>query len=277
MKRQLNSSIQNELLTSNLWIHKLEEDCKAQKVFLAIRNNTIDFYYKGSKLFGFDKNFATHKKFASVIESKGDYLKESDLSKCKILSDFETGYSRIKENCSNYSGEESNGVSEIYHKHSYLSKSDIVVLDIEVSFESLSDKSKQDRIDIVLFNKKTKTLQFVEAKHFSNSEIWSMGTPKVIGQIQKYEDQIAENKHLILSEYDRYIKIINELFHITLPEPANIESKVILLIFGFDSNQRDGRLKELITTNSEYKAKKVYTIGDIKGINLENLWKVKEL
>jgi hypothetical protein len=55
------------------------------------------------------------------------------------------------------------GVSSLYHKHSYLSDNNIVVLDIEVSFESFNEEHSQDRIDILLYKKDTKTLQFVEA------------------------------------------------------------------------------------------------------------------
>lgn len=279
MKRRLEKHIKDKLVKSSLWINEIEKDCKTQNVFFAIRDNQIDFYHKGGRLFCFDNNdFKTHLKYASVITSNGkDYLTETELSTYKLASDFETNYLRIKENCSNYSGIEASGVSDIYHKHSYLSDSNVVVLDIEVSFESLNEGNKQDRIDILFFNKKTKTLQFVEAKHFSNNEIWSKSTPKVISQINRYESQIQKRKIEILSEYVEYVKTINKIFGISLPKPIDIDKKVTLLIFGFDNDQKKGRLKELIIKKDEYKGIKFYPIGNIKQIVTENLWNTKEL
>jgi hypothetical protein len=257
MKRRLEKIIKDKLMTSSLWSNKIDQDCKNQNVFLAIRDNRIDFYHKGGKLFTYDSSgFKTHLKYASVITSTGkDYLTESELSGYKLASDFESNYQRIKENCSNYSGIEASGISDLYHKHSYLSDSIVVVLDIEISFESLNEENKQDRIDILLLNKNTKTLQFVEAKHFSNKEIWSRSTPKVITQLKRYESQIAKRKLEIRLEYTEYVRIVNGIFDTSLPEPEDIEDKVTLLIFGFDDDQKKGRLKKLITTNKEYTGK----------------------
>lgn len=284
MKRELNKKIETNLINSSLWKNKLLDDCKAQKVFLAIRNDKIGFYHKGGLLFSFDNSgYKTHIKYAAVIESNGNsYLTEAELANHKLSSDFESNYSRIQENCSKYSGIEALGVSEIYHKHSYLSNDDIVVLDIEVSFKSneiLENDEltrKQDRIDILLYQKSTKTLQFVEAKHFSNKEIWSNTTPKVIGQIEKYEYQIKNKEKEILKQYGNYVQIINGLFQLDLPLPEKIDPKVTLLIFGFDRDQLKGRLKELIFEKDEYKEIKLYPIGSTKTINTTTLWKRKK-
>ena len=279
MKRRLEKHIKEKLVKSRLWINEIEKDCKTQNVFFAIRDNQIDFYHKGGRLFCFDNNdFKTHSKYASVITSDGkDYLTEKELSTYKLSSNFQTNYTRIKENCSNYSGVEAAGISELYHKHSYLSKSNVVVLDIEVSFESLNKSGKQDRIDVLLLNIETRTLQFVEAKHYSNSEIWSKSTPEVISQINRYETQINQRKTNILTEYIEYVKIINRVFGVSLPEPIDIVPKVTLLVFGFDRDQKNGRLKNLIIDNGKYKGIKFYPIGNIKEIVTENLWNAKEV
>ncbi|MBC8200293.1 MAG: hypothetical protein H8E80_09685 [Desulfobacteraceae bacterium] len=279
MKRRLENIIEEKLIASSLWRNEIERDCKNQNVFLAIRDNRFDLYHNGGKLFSYDLiGFKTHLKYASVItESEKDYLTESELSAYKLASNFENNYQRIKENCSNYSGIEAFGVSELYHRHSYLSNSNIIVLDIEVSFESLNERNNQDRIDILLYNKDSRTLQFVEAKHFSNKEIWSRKTPKVISQIKRYEMQIARRKAEMLSEYTEYVKIINGIFNLSLPEPKIIEDKVTLLIFGFDNDQKNGRLKKLITKNKEYTGIKNYSIGNIKKVVPGNLWKAKAL
>ena len=279
MKRRLEKIIEDKLISSSLWSNEIEQDCKNQNVFLAIRDNRIDLYHKGGKLFTYDRSgFKTHLKYASVISSnEKDYLTESELLDYKLASDFESNYPRIKENCSNYSGIEALGVSDLYHRHSYLSSSNVVVLDVEISFESFNEENNQDRIDILLLNKDSKSLQFVEAKHFSNKEIWSRTTPAVISQIKRYESQIAERKPEILSEYIDYIKMINRIFGTALPEPVEVDNNVTLLIFGFDNDQKSGRLKKLILQNKEYAGIKNYPIGNIKKVVSDNLWKAKTL
>ncbi len=279
MKRRLDEKILKKLMGDNLWIHKIKQDCNDQNVFCAIRDDSVGFYYKGGLLFKFDNSgFKTHIKYASVILASGkDYLTECELKDYKLVSDFETNsnYRRIKENCSNYSGIEASGVSDLYHKHSYLSDSNVVVLDIEVSFESSDEGRTQDRIDILLYKKDT--LQFAEAKHYSNSELWSNRSPKAIKQINRYEKQIANRKAEILSEYSEYVRTINGIFNKTLSDPKHIEDKVILLIFGFDNDQKKGRLKKLITKNPVYSGIKIYSKGNIKNVVTENLWNAKVL
>lgn len=278
-ERKLEKSVIDEFIKSNLWVNCLEDDCKKQNIFLAIRNNSIGIYHKGGRLFGFDKNvFKTHLKYASVIDnSDKDYLTEIELSKKNLISDFTNNYQGIKENCNLYSGIEAKGVSEIYHKYSYLSNVRIVVLDIEISFE-VSEKSSgktQDRIDILLYDLDNKILKFVEAKHYSNKEIWSRTCPKVIEQIEKYETQIERNKKEILIAYKNYINVINEIFKLKLPIPEKVEDKVTLLIFGFDDDQKKGRLKKLILKNSAYKGFHLYCKQD--NINPTKLWNRKSL
>lgn len=277
MKRTLEKKVESALINSSLWKNQLLNNCKAQKVFLAIRDNKIGFYHKGGLLFNFDKfGYKTHIKYAAVIPSNGrDYLTEAELSEHKLSSDFESNYSRIKENCSRYSGIEAASISEIYHKHSYLSNNEIVVLDIEVSFKSFDEEKNQDRIDILLFNKQTQTLQFIEAKHYSNKEIWSTKKPKVISQIKRYEEQIKQKTISILNEYAGYIKTINSLFGITLLNPLKIDPKVTLLIFGFDGDQLEGRLKRLIKDKDVFKELKLYTIGNISNLTTKTIWNTK--
>ena len=272
MNRQICKYVIDSLKTSKLWINCLEKDCKLGEVFLTVRNN-IRFFHKGGKLFEFDKNgFMTHTKFASVINSSSDYLTETEFSKSRLVSSFEKGYERIKENCSKFSGDESIGVSNLYSKYSYLSDENIVVLDIEISLRSMNENRSQDRIDLLLFNKDTRILTFVEAKHFSNSEIWADSrTPDVIGQIKRYEKQIADNRADIISEYANCVKTLNLIFNCSLPVPAEIDDKVTLLIFGFDNDQKIGKLTGSILENPCYRGINLYKIGNAENINSNTL------
>ena len=266
--RDIEQKVLDNLQKSDLWKKQLKDDCTKQELFLAIRpNNEVSFYHKGGKLFGFDEKngFKTHIKYAAVIDDTSDYLIENELKTKLLISDFINKYDRIKENCNIYSGVEAQGVSEIYHKHSYLSEKDIVVLDIEVMF------GQNDKIDVLLYNKTSKTLKFVEAKHFSNPEIWSKTIPKVVSQIRRYKKQIETNESEIIKAYKKHINIINEIFGKSIPLPEKLENDIALLIFGFDRDQEKGRLKMLKSALKEQNIK-VYCAGNAENANLNALW-----
>jgi len=279
----------NHFKETSLFLEKLLPDFTAQNVFLAIRDGqTFDIYHKGGKLFSYHNGFSTHIKYASILTYKDDYIPESVLTNPEqrntlLVTDFNNGYKRIKENCALHSGPEAAGVSNIYSKYSYLSNSPIVVLDIEVSFEVLpGTEGIQDRIDILLFNKETRQLKFVEAKEFSNKEIWSQrGTrPQVItDQLPRYEAQIINKEADIVSAYTNAVNSINNIFNIQLPTPLTVVHDPTLLIFGFDANQRDGRLNDIFLTDGSRRKENgtdqrfpCYCIGDIKRLEIQNLW-----
>jgi len=64
---------------NKLFTEKLLPDIEKGTVFPAIRRDYVDFYHKGGNLFSFRKGFSTHKKYASIIKSKSDYISELDL------------------------------------------------------------------------------------------------------------------------------------------------------------------------------------------------------
>lgn len=279
-KRNFSDPLIKQLLNSELYKQKISGDIHAGIIFPGIRNERIDFYHKGGKLFTFDKDgFKTHIKYASVYKSKDDYISEAKISSLERITSFVDGYARIKENCSLYSGVESSGVSCIYSNYSYIaSTSGIVVLDIEVSLESLDADKNQDRIDILLFDKQKKQLIFCEAKHYSNKEIWSQkgSSPDVVGQVQRYIKQIGTKGDCVVREYCNYVNAVNKLFSLNLPCPDNINQQVVLMVFGFDRDQLSGRLTELFKVNMP-KDLKYYAIGNVASLKIENVFKKCEL
>jgi len=267
-KRVFDVNQQAKLRESLLYKDHILDDVRTGKIFPAFRNNTVNFYHKGGKAFHFkDGTFSTHCKYASVLHGHDrSYINETELKEAKLITDFKAGYSRIKENCSLYSGVEAAGVSKLFSKSSYaLQNPNIVVLDIEVSLKALDDVEAdtqekprtQDRIDLLLYNKETKTLQFFEVKHFSNSEIWSKaGTkPVVVKQVEKYNGQLLQKHDDILAAYIEYTKtarILFELLEDQLPDPVHLNNEVILLVFGFDSYQLN-RIDELLIRDKSLK------------------------
>ena len=53
MRRKLDRQIIKKLQATDLWNKKLKEDCIKGDVMLAVRDNRVDFYYQGGKLFGY--------------------------------------------------------------------------------------------------------------------------------------------------------------------------------------------------------------------------------
>lgn len=295
-KRYLeDKSLIEKIKQDSLFRERLLEDIKKGKVYPAIREkNIIDFYFYKSLLFQYNGEFVTHPKFAFVPEKYGEkYV--SNGSNVGEIADFYAGYENIKERAKLYASIEDIGVFNICKNGNFLTKDDYIVLDVEVAFgktiteeptgtieqiEGTDSKKKkkrneQNRIDILLYNIKEKELLFLEAKHFSNKEIWSEDMPDVVKQVNRYNKDIEQRYPDILKIYKEYINNLNELFKDELkkplPTPEKIYNKCGLIIFGFDANQRDGRL---IETKQKIESAniKVYTIGDESKINVKTLY-----
>ena len=275
--RQLEIGLIKRLKGEDLFKNELVRDVRAGSVFAAIRNNRVDFYHKGGKLFSFSKTgFSTHIKYATTpADNTKYYITEQEFTtSCgSFIKSFVRDYNKIKVNCELYSkGSESAGVSYLYSKYSFMEKqADIVVLDIEVSLESNEDGG-QDRIDVLLYSKNTRELKFVEAKLYTNKEIRSEGTPEVIGQIKRYDDQINSREGEILNAYKTYVEAINELFEIELMAPTKILPEAGLYIFEFDDDQRKGNLSNKVLPKLKGKGIKYYSLGNPVNINIQTLW-----
>ena len=291
------SELQEALKKSPLYTECLLRDICSGEVFPAFRNNKIDFYHKGGRLFEFDGNeFTTHVKYASVLHGYGKpYIKENllDYGNVRLIRDFKEGYTRIKENCSLHSGLEASGVAEIYEKSSYLkTDQNVVVLDIEASLKALAKeeewsdelpddgkKRKQDRLDLLLFNKSERCLQFFEVKHFGNKELWSKpGTPpEVVSQMLGYNKQLEERNEELLQAYKDYARTVRELFGLSeesMPNPVSLEKDVVLLVFDFDIRQRE-KLHELLIEDGSLNGFRYCFIG--RPEHAEQMWKKREL
>jgi hypothetical protein len=273
-ERRLPEGFTDGLRGHELWTERLREDCERGEVFATVRRDCMDFYYAGGRLFHYDgREFSTHIKYASVIDASDEdanYLTAEQLRDRVLISDFVSGYESIKEKCGLYARTEAAGVADVYKINGYMARHtpEVILLDVEIAFGS----RKTQRIDFLLMNTRTRTLRFVEAKHFSNREIWSTGTPAVVGQIARYERAISRERNAILSAYGAHVEYINALFPAArLPPPQDLDGRVTLYVFGFDNDQKHGRLKQLIIDNPEYGGVNVYAAQSVKG-GLKGMW-----
>lgn len=279
-KRGLSQQLIGRLIKEPLFTNHLKNDIMNGNIFMAMRNNTVDFYYLGNNLFKYNKGtFQTHYKYASALNlnTKSSYVTQNDLKTASVVTDFDAGYKKIMENCKQYAKPEASGLASLYKKFSYATcQDDIILLDIEASLAA-SGTNTSDRIDLVFFHQIEKCLFFVEAKHYKNSGIRAkVNTPaKVIGQIKKYEATLHSKKQEIITAYGNYVSVVNQMLGLNLPIPLDIKTTVPLLIFGFDSDQLKGRLKDQVTNNPIYGSNNILveTFGSEKSINPNKIWK----
>ncbi len=277
--RNIKPELLKQLKDNKIFNDKLSPDVKSGNVFAALRNNEVDFYYKGGKLFSFNnKGLSTHVKYATTPEDNAsNYVTENEFSqKCRnSIKDFNEDYDKIKNNCKLYSkGTEAACVSYLYKKYSFINISeDIIILDIEVSLKSEEDSDKnQDRIDILLYSNRERALKFIEAKLYTNKEIRSTTKPAVIKQVEGYGSQIKNKKNEILDAYKNYINVMNGLFSLNIKEPTDVLPGAGLYIFGFDDDQKKGNLCQIEEKLKENNIK-YYSLGNPENIKIQALWK----
>lgn len=253
---QLLAAISNESLFTGPLKADIHGSAQTKSsVFPTIRQARMDFYHQGGKLFSYNKTgFCTHLKYAlgvDEVEKLRPEIRESDLPHLKHITSFASGYPSIKALCSLHAGDEARTVSQLWGQFSFAVPGNevlpVVVLDVEASFDARArdDASNdQDRIDLVLLNTLDRSLLFVEAKLFGNSALRASegAEPEIVGQIARYKEQVAQQELQIIKAYSQYVRAMNRLFELSLPEPESILCNVPLLIVDFDGDQREGRL-----------------------------------
>ena len=156
-----------------------------------------------------------------------------------------------------------------------------IVLDVEVAFEKeIIENNKvtrrQNRIDILLYGIEERQLRFVEAKHFFFFFIKSTTIPNVVGQIKKYDKELEKRNDEILYVYAEYIKDLNKIFdeimEKPIPAPISVLPKCGLIIFGFDDDQKNGRLQKNIESKIKEEGISVYSIGKESKIDIKTLY-----
>lgn len=282
-KRNLyNKDIIERLKNDNLFKDKLLKDIQNGVVYPTIREDKLNFYYCKRLLFDYEDRFMTNSKFAFVPkEYKPTYV--ADGKEVGAIANFYDGYENIKERAKLYASPEDKGVSNICRNGNVISNlpNGYIVLDIEVAFEKeIIENNKvtirQNRIDILLYGIEERQLRFVEAKHFSNGEIKSTTIPNVVGQIKKYDKELEKRNDEILYVYAEYIKDLNKIFDEIMEKPITAPISVLpkcgLIIFGFDDDQKNGRLQKNIESKIKEEGISVYSIGKESKIDIKTLY-----
>ena len=90
------------------------------------------------------------------------------------------------------------------------------------------------------------------------------------------DDEIEKRYDEILDVYTEYIKNLNKIFDEIIdnpiPTPTSILPKCGLIIFGFDDDQKNGRLQKNIDNKIKEENIRVYSIGQESKIDIKTLY-----
>lgn len=234
-------------------------------LFIAIRDGYLNVYWNGNSLL---KLTLDGDRLAGEAHYK--YLLRPDLPKpyvpidggVAVLPDasalFQNDLSDVaalKRAAAPYAGDEKAGVHRII-------MSNPNILDVEVAFGVVGNGAPSTRrIDFAALHAAPTGAEivFFEAKQFANKEVRALGetAPPVVGQIEGYRKLIAEHAGALERSYravcgnlvdlygvrDRYAASVDLMRRLASGDATlHINESVWLVLFGFDSDQRDGQV-----------------------------------
>lgn len=231
------------------WWRKIADD---KDVFILIRNNELRVQANGGLLLQVNQDLQSniickiHEDFLSLRSEKNPYVVLEETTSCPIqrvegLKGFVKHYSKIKRRINIFTGKERQAVQ-------YLANNVPEIIDIEIGFEGElkpnASKKSVPRIDMAAITEKG-TLVFFEAKLFGNSEIRSKKTPRVVDQLQRYQQLLLKKGNEIITAYQDQLNIYAQLkgqfFKNRLRKISNlsIHPHARLIVTDFDASQRD--------------------------------------
>ena len=242
------------------WWHRFVHD---MGVFVAIRNNSVNAYYRGCSLLKLDWRGGAiegevHYKYllrpsisrpyvkifngvAALPDNPGDWF----------LRDVDA-LGELKKAAQPYAGKEKTGVHDILIANHN-------VLDAEIALGGEESNPSSPRIDFAAFQERNDEMRlvFFEAKHFDNDDLraYRDAEPKVVKQIANYSRRLTQDDEQVVSAYRRVCSNLLSLKGMSQRHPSRhgmlkrfaegslslaVNSEPVLIVFGFDADQRDG-------------------------------------
>ncbi|MBR5089393.1 MAG: hypothetical protein IK093_08190 [Ruminiclostridium sp.] len=199
-------------------------------VFMAVRDNTLDFYVGGNVLLSYrGSSFKYNPKIFGASRESKMICPDASFMK-RLENDFQSVWSECYNYCSDGKEQAERKVMQAYVPV-FDRKDPVIVLDREIRLNEDGDKSK---CDWLLYNTQTRKLKFVEVKLSYNSclNMHRDGTFDVMKQLDGYSAQYQKYHDNIISQYRNHVKILNRLLGTSLPEPEDmLDTKAGLAVF----------------------------------------------
>ncbi len=269
------------------------------KLIVALRGTYLNVYWRGQSLFRVESTSAglhvtTHEKYlvdprlASQVALDGQTFDISSLTEKGFIRSYEgpPTIAKMKKAAGLFSGLEKTGCHEIAVRNSG-------VIDCEIAFPgkvSLADggeDKRAPRIDITALESSAGNarLVFWEAKHYSNNELRAEnGLAPVLRQVRIYKKYLSENREAIERSYTRMAKnllsisdmgwkrnlspLIEDVATGKKTLTLGAEPVVGLVVFGFDSAQRDDAGWKAHRERLEKEIIHIRTAGDVRNVRL---------
>ena len=229
-------------------------------LFVAIRHNRVNVYYRGCSLaeiqwWSGEVVVRTHYKYLLRPSLRNPYIEFADGTyglPQNLREWFVQSPKKVKDLKSaarHYAGEEKTGVQRIIEANPN-------ILDVEIAFglsETEEASASAPRMDFAALQ--GSEVVFFEAKRFANSELRakSGNRPKVVRQLETYSALLEENRDAITDSYGcvccnlRHLHGLRERHKMLKQISTNslrINTSPRLVVFGFDDDQRRGRVWE---------------------------------
>ena len=239
----------------NSWWRKMANDKDA---FILIRNNRVHVLVNGGLLMQIEFvrgriNCKIHEDFLSLRNTDNPYVTMGEntiapIQRVEGLKDLSKHYSKVKRRIKIFTGKEKQAVQDLGVKVTQ-------IIDMEIGLEG--DKKKgaskkgAQRVDMAGISDKG-ALVFFEIKLFDNGELRSRGTPRVVGQLKKYDRLLGKFRSEIINGYEDQYKVYQQLNgnffknRLNIFEIKKLYPNVRLIITGFDGGQKEFLLPTII-------------------------------
>ena len=233
-----------------------------QDVFLAIRENYVNAYYRGCSLLRLSLEGDAivgqiHYKYLLRPSMSNEYVKFSSVGKLELDdagTKFLTTVSEVdsldslKRAATPYAGAEKTGVHDIL-------KANDNILDVEIAFGKDESESGAPRLDFAALQAHRNGVKvvFFEAKRFDDKALRKQDAekPEVVEQMATYQCKLSDNRDAVIKSYYRVCSNLRSLHgverHAMLESVASgaaeltIDEKPVLIVFGFDGDQKVGK------------------------------------
>ncbi len=258
-------------------------------LLIGVREDYLNVYWQGQALFTVRQvantlRVTTHEKYLLNPDLDGqvtlaDGMFEVESLRAKgFMPQFEAGKTlpKMKGAAQRFAGSEKKGCHVIAERNA-------IVIDFEVGLPiDTNGDGEGNRIDFACFEERDEAvrLTFWEAKHFANPELRAKsGDALVVHQVERYGNWITAHRAETENSYRRVAKNLAEIkkmgwkriLHpsveaVAAGKPLSLGDvpPVSLVIFGFDQDQRDGKVWTGHRKKLETRIKRMVSIGNAK-------------